>query len=66
MAETEKKPGEPIDAALRRFKRKVKDENIIQELRKREHYEKPSERKQRKRKAAKKRTRQQQRANDLF
>ena len=36
------KDGESIDSALRRFKRNVAKAGIQQEIRKREHYEKPS------------------------
>lgn len=32
-----------VNGALRKFKRKVQDSGIIQEVRKREYYEKPSE-----------------------
>jgi small subunit ribosomal protein S21 len=42
MAETERRPNEPIDKVLRRFKRQLKSEGIINELRKREYFEKPS------------------------
>ncbi|MGE4169420.1 MAG: 30S ribosomal protein S21 [Candidatus Margulisiibacteriota bacterium] len=65
MAVQEKKPGESIDSVLRKFKRKIKNEGILQELRKREFYEKPSDLKKRKAKAAKRRTRIQQQADDL-
>jgi len=65
MARQEKKPGESIDSVLRKFKRKVKNEGVLQELRKREFFEKPSEVKKRKAKAAKRRTILQQRADDL-
>lgn len=41
-----------INKALKQFKRKVKDSGLLQELRSREYYEKPSEAKQRKRKAS--------------
>jgi small subunit ribosomal protein S21 len=41
---------EPIDKALRKFKTKVRREGIIDEIKKREFYEKPSQRR-RKRKA---------------
>jgi len=66
MAVQEKKPGESIDSVLRKFKRKIKNEGILQELRKREFYEKPSEEKKRKAKAAKRRTKVQQKSEDLF
>lgn len=65
MAKQEKKPGESIDSVLRKFKRKIKDEGIMIELRKREFYEKPSDKRKRKAKAAKRRTIQQQRSYDL-
>ncbi len=65
MVMQEKKPGESIDSVLRKFKRKMKTEGILQELKKREYYEKPSEAKKRLQKAAKRRTVQQQRAEDL-
>jgi small subunit ribosomal protein S21 len=65
MVMQEKKPGESIDSVLRKFKRKIKSEGILQELKKREYYEKPSEAKKRLQKAAKRRTVQQQRADEL-
>ena len=43
MAEIEARDNEDIERMLRRFKRKVKDENIIQSVRDKESYEKPSE-----------------------
>ncbi|MDR2431168.1 MAG: 30S ribosomal protein S21 [Candidatus Margulisbacteria bacterium] len=43
MAYTEARDDEDIEKVLRRFKRQVKDENILQNLREREVYEKPSE-----------------------
>ena len=65
MARQDKRPGESIDSMLRKFKRKVKNEGTLQELKKRERFEKPSEKKKRDLKAAKKRTYQQQREDDL-
>jgi small subunit ribosomal protein S21 len=49
------KENEPIDSALRRFKRACEKAGILPELRSREYYEKPSEKNQRKRAAAVKR-----------
>lgn len=46
------KDGEYIDKALRRFKKKIKDSGILQELRERECYEKPSMMRKRKKAAA--------------
>ena len=39
-------PGEPIDALIRKFNRKVQTEGILAELKKREYYLKPSTRRQ--------------------
>lgn len=47
--------GESFDQAIRRFKKQCEKAGILAELRKREHYEKPSMRKRRKGIAAKKR-----------
>ncbi len=49
------KENESIDSALRRFKRNCAKAGIQQEIRKREHYEKPSEKRKRKAEAARKR-----------
>ena len=43
------KENETLDSALRRFKRSCAKAGIQQEIRKREHYEKPSEARKRKR-----------------
>lgn len=66
MAKQERKPGETIDSVLRKFKRKLKHEGTLQDLREKEYFVKPSESKKRKLKAAQQRTRQQQRQDDLF
>ena len=49
------KDNEPIDSAVRRFKRQCEKEGLLKELRKREHYEKPSVRRKKKAIAARKR-----------
>ena len=49
------KDGESIDSALRRFKRNVAKAGIQQEIRKREHYEKPSVKRKKRSEAARKR-----------
>jgi small subunit ribosomal protein S21 len=46
---------ESIDSALRRFKKQVEKGGVLSEARKREYYEKPSERKKKRFYAAKKR-----------
>ena len=47
--------GESFEQALRRFKKQCEKAGIIAELRKREHYEKPSEKKKKKMAQARKR-----------
>lgn len=46
---------EPIESAIRRFKKLCEKAGILAELRKREHYEKPSVRRKKKAIAARKR-----------
>jgi len=55
MSSVQVKEGESIDNALRRFKRNCAKAGIQQEIRKREHYEKPSVRRKKKSEAARKR-----------
>ena len=49
------KENETLDSALRRFKRNCAKAGIQQEIRKREHYEKPSVKRKKKSEAARKR-----------
>lgn len=42
MAEIQIKDNESLDDAMKRFKKKVQDAGILQEMRKREYYEPPS------------------------
>ena len=51
----EVKENESLDSALRRFKRQTSRDGVIQEVRKREHYEKPSVKRKKKSEAARKR-----------
>ena len=46
---------EPLDKALKRLKKKIEREGILKILKARKHYEKPSEKRRRKQRAAKKR-----------
>ncbi|HAL02848.1 MAG TPA: 30S ribosomal protein S21 [Lachnospiraceae bacterium] len=55
MSRIEVKPNEDLDSALRRFKRSCQKAGILQEIRKREHYEKPSVKRKKKSEAARKR-----------
>ncbi len=50
-------PDEPLEKALRRLKKKVEREGILKTLKTRKHYEKPSERRRRKQRNARKKTR---------
>lgn len=49
------KDGEPIERALRKFKKKVQDSGLLDTLRKKEFYEKPTTERKRKKSAAKNR-----------
>lgn len=42
MSQVKIKENESLENALRRFKRQTARDGVIQEVRKREHYEKPS------------------------
>ena len=55
MAEIRVKENESLDSALRRFKRQCAKSGVLSELRKREHYEKPSVKRKKKSEAARKR-----------
>lgn len=55
MAIVEVKPDESIDKALKRFKKLCEKEGIITEMKRREFYEKPSVKRKRKQRAARKR-----------
>ncbi|MCC8043789.1 MAG: 30S ribosomal protein S21 [Oscillospiraceae bacterium] len=55
MAEIRVRKDENLDAALKRFKRSCNNEGVIAEVRKREHYEKPSVKRKKKSEAARKR-----------
>ena len=57
MAEVRIQDGESIENALRRFKRKVQQEDIIKEVKKHSFYLKPGEKKRIKQALARKRSR---------
>ena len=54
MSEVTIKDNESLDSALRRFKKNCAKAGIMQEVRKREHYEKPSVKRKKKSEAARK------------
>lgn len=47
-------PGESVDSLIRKFNKKVQTEGILQEIKKREHYLKPSLKRQQKAQIARK------------
>ena len=55
MSEVKVKENESLDSALRRFKRSCAKDGIMEEVRKREHYDKPSVKRKKKSEAARKR-----------
>jgi len=57
MAEVIIQDGETLESALRRFKRKVQQEDIIKEIKKHSYYMKPGEKKRVKAALARKRNR---------
>ena len=56
----------PFDVALRKFKKACEKAGIVQEVRKREFYEKPTAKRKRKKAEAVARARKIQRMNDAF
>ena len=57
MAEVKIQEGESIESALRRFKRKVQQEDIIKDIKRHSYYLKPGEKKRTKAALARKRSR---------
>lgn len=64
MAEVNLQDGETLESALRRFKRKVQQEDIIKEIKKHSYYLKPGEKKRVKQALARKRNRKKNRQKD--
>ncbi|HVC89162.1 MAG TPA: 30S ribosomal protein S21 [Acidobacteriaceae bacterium] len=57
LAEVKIQEGEPLENALRRFKRKVQQEDIIKEVKRHSYYMKPGEKMRMKQALARKRNR---------
>jgi len=55
MAEVRVKENETLDSALRRFKKSCARSGVLSELKRRQHYEKPSVKRKKKSEAARKR-----------
>jgi small subunit ribosomal protein S21 len=60
LAEVVINDGETVESALRRFKRKVQQEDIIKEIKRHSYYLKPGEKKRAKQALARKRNRKKQ------
>ena len=65
MAFVKVRDGEGFEQALRRFKKQVEKSGILSELKKREHYEKPSVRLKKKSMAARKRAMKKAKKGDI-
>jgi small subunit ribosomal protein S21 len=63
MAEVMVQDGETLESALRRFKRKVQQEDIIKEIKRHSFYLKPGEKKRVKAALARKRNRKRRRSD---
>ena len=61
MAEVKVQDGESIESALRRFKRRVQQEDIIKEVKKHSYYMKPGDKRRAKQALARKRQRKKMR-----
>ena len=61
MAEVSIQEGESLENALRRFKRKVQQEDIIKEIKKHSYYMKPGEKRRAEQALSRKRLRKKQR-----
>ena len=61
MAEVRIQDGESIESALRRFKRRVQQEDIIKEVKKHSYYMKPGDKRRAKQALARKRQRKKMR-----
>lgn len=55
MSEVRVGKNETLDSAIRRFKKSCQKSGVLSEVRKREHYEKPSVKRKKKSEAARKR-----------
>ena len=64
MAGVRVKENEPIEVAIRRFKKQCEKAGLLSELKKRQHYEKPSVRRKRKALAARKKAKRRERYSD--
>ncbi|MFQ5664522.1 MAG: 30S ribosomal protein S21 [Terriglobia bacterium] len=65
MAEVRVQEGESVESALRRFKRKVQQEDIIKEIKKHSYYLKPGQKRRIKEALARKRVRKKQAKREL-
>jgi small subunit ribosomal protein S21 len=64
MPKIELRKGESLEKALRKFKMKLRQEGTLNEVRDREHYEKPSQRKRKQKEAAVRREKKRRRDSE--
>lgn len=64
MTKVEVRRDEPIDKALKKFKSKLRKEGLLEEMKRREFYEKPSQRRRRELAQAIKREKRRQKETD--
>jgi len=55
MSKIEIRKGEELEKALRKFKMKLRHEGVLDEMKKREYYEKPSQRRRKEAETARRR-----------
>jgi len=65
LTKIEVRKDDSIDKALKRFKSKLRKDGILEEMKKREFYEKPSQKRRREKIQAVKRERKRQRESDM-
>ena len=65
MADVQVQDNESLESALRRFKRKVQQEDIIKEIKRHSYYLKPGEKKRVKQALARKRNRKKRVSRDM-
>jgi small subunit ribosomal protein S21 len=64
MPRIEIKKGEGLEKALRKFKTKLRREGVLDEVKKREFYEKPSQRRRKQQEAARRREQRRRRESE--
>ena len=66
MTKIEIRKGEELEKALRKFKMKLRHEGVLDEMKKREFYEKPSQKRRKRLERAKRREQRRQKKKRLY